>query len=391
MKKINIIANTIIEPGMSGGNRIFIENAKHWLKKGVKIRVFTSNVGKKLCQENGLTKAEFQTWCLPFEKQRFSKPVQLGLYFLALIKGIFMVAKINFGQEIIFSSSDYWPDSLSAFFARLKNPQAKWIAGFFLFAPKPWQKDWPYKGVNCLTGLLYWLTQLPIYWLVKRYADMVFVTSEPDVEKFITKKRDENKIIVVRGGVDTRTPTKIPEPKKKKYEAVFIGRFHPQKGVLELIDIWKRVVEKRPEAKLAMIGNGPLITEIKSKIKKEKLEKNIDLLGFLDGIPKIKIFKSSKIVVHPAIYDSGGMAACEAMAAGLPGVSFDLEALKTYYPKGMLKTSKFKLDQFADNIIELLDNKDLYQKTKAEALGWAEEWDWDKRAEEILRELKKLF
>ena len=43
------------------------------------------------------------------------------------------------------------------------------------------------------------------------------------------------------------------------------------------------------------------------------------------------------MVVHPAIFDSGGMAAAEAMAWGLPGVSFDLPALKTYYPQGMIK------------------------------------------------------
>ena len=52
----------------------------------------------------------------------------------------------------------------------------------------------------------------------------------------------------------------------------------------------------------------------------------------------LRIFKDSKIVLHAAIYDSGGMAACEAMACELPGVSFDLPALKTCYPKGMFKT-----------------------------------------------------
>lgn len=30
-----------------------------------------------------------------------------------------------------------------------------------------------------------------------------------------------------------------------------------------------------------------------------------------------KIFKSSKVVLHPAIHDSGGMVACEAGACGL--------------------------------------------------------------------------
>ena len=39
------------------------------------------------------------------------------------------------------------------------------------------------------------------------------------------------------------------------------------------------------------------------------LAKNIELLGFKDGSEKYAVFKQSKIIVHPAIFDSGGMAA----------------------------------------------------------------------------------
>ncbi|PIU03202.1 hypothetical protein COT44_04905 [Candidatus Shapirobacteria bacterium CG08_land_8_20_14_0_20_39_18] len=167
-----------------------------------------------------------------------------------------------------------------------------------------------------------------------------------------------------------------------------MGRFHYQKGVLELIDIWKLVCQKKPEAKLAMIGNGPLEKNVLIKIREYKLEKNIDLLGFLDGEKKYEIFKQSKMIIHPATYDSGGMAAAEGMAWELPGVSFDLESLKTYYPSGMIKTKCYNLREFADNIISLLDNEKLYQKISKEAhtliVGV---WDWEKRTDFISRKI----
>ena len=151
-----------------------------------------------------------------------------------------------------------------------------------------------------------------------------------------------------------------------------------------MIEIWKIVCMKKKDAKLAMIGVGELEGSIKDKIKMNGLDKNVVLFGFKDGLEKIRIFKDSCVVVHPAIYDSGGMAACEAMACGLPGVSFDLPALKTYYPKGMLKSACFDLGHFAENILNLLTNKELYGKTSKDALELAKEWDWDQRAKDLL-------
>ncbi len=87
---------------------------------------------------------------------------------------------------------------------------------------------------------------------------------QPDVEKFITKRRNRDKIVVIYGGVDIghseeylASGNGIPI-EKRKYDACFVGRFHPQKGVLELIDIWKMVCKDNSYAKLAMIGIGPL-------------------------------------------------------------------------------------------------------------------------------------
>jgi glycosyltransferase involved in cell wall biosynthesis len=138
-------------------------------------------------------------------------------------------------------------------------------------------------------------------------------------------------------------------------------------------------------AKLALIDlRGPEGVMSERRYGCMVLKGFVVLFGFKDGVGKLKIFKDSKVVVHPAIYDSGGMAACEAMACGLPGVSFDLPALKTYYPKGMIKMPCFDLKAFAGNILKLLTDEKLYEKTAKDALDWTKEWNWDKRAELLL-------
>jgi glycosyltransferase involved in cell wall biosynthesis len=374
---------------MDGGTRIFIETAKRWVNKGHVMDLLTTRENYDACLHYGLSKVNFNL---------ISSNKGLGnLYLIYLSRMLracvwtFSVRVPRYEKVVIYSGSDFWPDSIPAWVLKMRFRHAKWVAPFYLFASNPFSKDSPYKGARWLRGLFYYLSQMPVYGLIRRYADMVWVTSEPDRWRFIDSRLSSEKVVAVRGGVDVKTPASIPEPAKKRFDAVFIGRFHPQKGVLELVDIWRFVCEKRKSAMLAVIGVGDLEVELRKKISTNGLENNIVLFGFKDGVEKLKIFKDSKVVVHPATYDSGGMAACEAMACGLPGVSFDLPALKTYYPKGMIKTRCFDLKSFAGNILKLLNDEKLYEMTASEALEWAKEWAWDQRAEELLVCLKECF
>lgn len=395
--KVLFVANWMQGNGLSGGDRIWIEFAKKWSNR-LKIVILGSPEARKISSRYG-AKFEFIQGVKKIKEDN-------NLNVLKLIKNIItrtyqialFLKKNNYFKkksfDYVYTTSDFLPDSFAGLLMKLKNRKIIWIAGFYLFAPLPWQKNSPYKGINSIKGLMYYLLQLPIYFFVNRYADYVFVTSEPDIKRFITKKRGAEKVIVIQGGVDvTESEESFKKGRMKaiserEYDACFIGRMHFQKGVLALVDIWKLVCEKEPNRKLIMIGDGELKSDVEAKIEKFNLQNNIKLVGFLDGAGKFDVFNKSRIVVHPATYDSGGMAAAEAMAWGLPGVSFDLEALETYYPKGMIKTTKDDLAGFADNILKLLNNKKLYDNTSRDAHKLIlEVWDWSVRSENIYRKV----
>ena len=382
------LGNCRIERNLDGGARIFVEMAKSWVARGYNVNLVTTIENYDVCRRYGLSGVTYTF---------ISSSSALGnLYLIYMVRMLraclwaFTVKVSESGRVVVYSGSDFWPDSIPGWILKLRVRRIKWVAAFYLFAPSPFNKESPYKGLRRLRGLFYYLSQMPVYAIIRRYADMVWVTSEPDRWKF-TDSLFPEKVVAVQGGVDVNTPISIPEPAKKRFDAVFIGRFHPQKGVLELVDIWKLVVQKKKDAKLAIIGVGPLERELREKIKIYSLEDNVTFFGFKDGVEKLRIFKDSRVVVHPATYDSGGMAACEAMACGLPGVSFNLPALRTYYPKGMVKTPCYDLDMFAQNIMKLLNDEKFYKKTAKDALDWAKEWDWNKRAEEMLCVVQQLF
>lgn len=387
--KLLIIANNNIGTGQSGGDTIFLEFIKNWQSK-LEITVFGSIETGNLLKRYHLSPSFIKT---DPHLSKFTPTVSKLLRHQ--IRRI-ILGKISFLKHInifrksayCYTVSDFYPDFIFGLLYKIVNPRGVWLCAQYLFSPKPGSKYSPYRQ-EPLKGYLYYLSQQLSQFLANHFADQILITSEPDRNRFPQKK-----VIVVQGGVDI-TPSekyfhssRIVPINKRHYDAVFQGRLHPQKGVLELIDIWKLVVKKIPTAQLAIIGDGQLENKLKTKIKKLNLNKNITLFGFQTGVKKYLIFKNSKVVLHPAIFDSGGMSAAEAMAWGLPGVSFDLESLKTYYPRGILKSKIGNYQEFATNIILLLKNKKIFTKTSTEALKLIREtWDWRKRSQSIYNQI----
>lgn len=371
--KIYIFALAAHGEGISGGDRIFIEFAREWSKK-YPVTICLWNEGYQMCLRHKLQMSNVKFQISNMEPwRRFGFIVN---YFARIVEGIKLglTTKLTNSQEtIVYSASEFWMDCLPAFVLKLRYRKIKWAAAWYQTAPNP------LKGFS--GSLPYWLTQLPIKPLIDRFADFVLVNNDLEKKQF-------HKAIVVLGAVDLKS-IKIWKSKfnnlPKIYDCVFQGRFHPQKGVLELIDIWDKVVKFKKDAKLVMIGNGPLMESVKLKVKSKKLGNNIFLTGYLfDGEEKYRIFAQSKVVVHPAFFDSGGMASYEAMAFDLPCVGFNLSSYDSYYPKGMEKVPLGNLKLFADKILQLLTDNKLYGKVAGDAYQLVANMTWEQRARQIL-------
>lgn len=393
-----IFAMAALGEGLSGSDRIFIEFAKR-LKIKHKVIVYVWEEGNRMCEKQGLSGniqlLSINSWC----RRWF-----LICYIARIIKSISfaLTARVDNNREtVIYSASEFWMDSLPAFILKLRFPKIRWVAAWFQTAPDPFIgfSEGARKTSYKLSAFYYWFMQLPIKPLIKLSADFVLINNDLEKKQFREFEK-KGRAIVILGAVNigevkewlAKNNHGLSSSKNmnKIYDCVFQGRFHPQKGVVELIDIWKVVVQKMPSAKLAMIGDGPLIGVVKDKIRELNLENNIHLFGYVfDGSKKYKIFSQSKIVVHPAFYDSGGMAAAEAMVFGMPCVGFNLESYKSYYPKGMIKVKIGNLEEFAHIIIDLLMDSNKRDKVGKEAQDEIfQNWSWDKRVKQLLTTLE---
>ena len=389
--------------GISGGDRIMFELVRRWGKK-MPVDIYIWEEGEQMLVSQHLRTTNYEQRTTRRNKagiavnvsklKRFSKYGFIVGYIARIIEGVRLGLTLDLSKNhstssmlhatYLYSASDFWMDVLPCAVIKLRNPKIKWIASWYQTAPNPIRGF--SSGRYKFAALLYWLSQLPMKPLVLHLADFVFVNNESERSQF-KKLNKKGKVFVFIGAVPLEDIRKFQSANPhllstKRYDAVFQGRFHPQKGVVELIEMWKLVVDKIPNAKLAMIGDGPLMQEVRGKIQDLGMENNVKLFGYVfDGPKKYKIFTISKLVVHPAYYDSGGMAAAEAMAFGLPCVGFDLPAYKSYYPKGMLKVALGDQTAFANTVAKLLSDKELNKKISKEALEMINtNWSWEKRA-----------
>lgn len=94
-----------------------------------------------------------------------------------------------------------------------------------------------------------------------------------------------------------------------------VGRFVEQKNHRFLIDIFNEIYKKNNNSLLLLAGQGPLIDEIKNKVKSLKLEKNVKFLGQRNDIDKL--YQAFDIFLLPSLYEGLPVVGVEAQATGL--------------------------------------------------------------------------
>ena len=101
-----------------------------------------------------------------------------------------------------------------------------------------------------------------------------------------------------------------------------IGRLSTEKGQLFLPLVAAKLKDKTSDFRILVAGSGPLKSELESLITKTKVEKQIQLLGFVESN---KSFLSTiDCLIIPSYWEGLSTVAIEAMAMSKPIIAFDV-------------------------------------------------------------------
>jgi glycosyltransferase involved in cell wall biosynthesis len=181
---------------------------------------------------------------------------------------------------------------------------------------------------------------------------------------------------------------------EKSYDGVFVGRIAKEKGVFDLLNVWKRVVEKKKGAKLLIIGSGLEVQAVKEAVVKLNLENKVFLRGRCSDRELCGLLNSSKVFVFPSLFEGWGIAVAEALACGLPVVAYDIPALREVFGKckGVFLVPVKNIEYVVSTVLKILNlNEDEWRKLSHYSRVYSESFSWEKVAEKDLEVLKSLF
>lgn len=140
-----------------------------------------------------------------------------------------------------------------------------------------------------------------------------------------------------------------------KYILGHIGRFNEQKNHSFLLDIFKKVLDIRPDSVLMLVGKGELENEIKVKAKKLGIFNNIIFTGVRSDIPAL--LSAMDVFVFPSLYEGMPNTVIEAQATGLPCVISDTVTGEANITKSVKYLPITNIDPWVETISKIsIDN-----------------------------------
>ena len=135
----------------------------------------------------------------------------------------------------------------------------------------------------------------------------------------------EGKVTIINNAIDLKKFA-FDEAKRKKlrdelglqdcFVIGHVGRFMKQKNHDFLVDIFAEVAKKQDNAKLLIIGDGPLREQIENKVKTLGLDEKVIFTGVRSDVADL--YNAMDVFVLPSFYEGLPVVGVEVQANGLP-------------------------------------------------------------------------
>ena len=171
----------------------------------------------------------------------------------------------------------------------------------------------------------------------------IFVSMGEKKRAQVIKFLDEKKSTVIHNGIDYEYIQNLDIDRKVILKSIdcegweqneilgTISRFSPEKGILDLLSGFSKVIHSEPNLKLIIVGGYPeehkeYYLKAKELIEREHLTEHVRILGYRQDA--LKILKCMDFYISPSLSEGLPISLLEAFAAGIPSIATEIPGNK---------------------------------------------------------------
>jgi glycosyltransferase involved in cell wall biosynthesis len=223
-------------------------------------------------------------------------------------------------------------------------------------------------------------------------ADLVLVNSQAVREELMERRLPVRRFEVVPNGVDLDTFRPAADWPRDGGYVLFVGRLVAQKGVDLLLRAFDAVLQRCPESRLLVVGDGELELYLDRLARFLGFPDRVSFAGWRTGAALVELYQGAQMVVVPSYYEPFGIVALEAMACGRPVIASRVGGLQEIVTDGvegyLVEVGDHR--RLAGRLASLILNPELRARMGAAALRRAAEFGWRRVAGETLALYREL-
>jgi len=221
-----------------------------------------------------------------------------------------------------------------------------------------------------------WLTRFFRY-IIFRKTDVVTVISNY-LAHYVKSQNPKIPINVIPNGVDLEKFRHMPNSDENT--VITVSRLVSKNGVGDIIKAMAIVKKEISDARLIIVGSGPLEKELRQSIKDLDLRDQVIMVGSQSPENVASYLARAKVFVRPSLSEGLGSAFLEAMAVGLPVIGTAVGGIPDFLKDGQtgLFCNVGDPQDLAEKIKILLTDREL--RTKMIDNGRklvTEKYDWN--------------
>jgi len=167
---------------------------------------------------------------------------------------------------------------------------------------------------------------------------------------------------------------------------LFVGRADPYKNLSGLIRAYNNLVIKHKiDNKLLIVGQeDSRYPEVKELVAELQLQDKIVFYGYASPKELKDLYVNAAVYVLPSFYEGFGLPPLEAMAKGVPVAASNAPALAEVLGDNALLFDPDNIDNIADTIFKIIDNKGLAEELSKKGSLHARKFTTAKMAKETI-------